>query len=125
MTWLWIAAGGALGSLARHGVFLVSARGPGVAFPLGTLCVNALGSLAFGMLAGWLQNEGSARLELRAFALAGFLGAFTTFSTYAWQSVELLQARAFLLLAANLLANNALALAGAWLGWRWMVRGAG
>lgn len=87
MTWLCIALGGALGSLARHGLSLALAN---ATFPLGTFTANALGSLAIGIAAGmWEMPQRSTPVPM--FVMTGFCGGFTTFSTFSLQTLELFQ----------------------------------
>ena len=89
---LLVAAGGALGSMARFGLGLLAARlAPNASWPLGTFSANGLGGLAMGLLVGWLAFRGGAHQEsIRLFAAVGLLGGFTTLSTYAEQSRSLL-----------------------------------
>jgi CrcB protein len=90
MTWLAVALGGALGSLARHGVNVVTARSIGRALPYATFTVNIIGSFTIGLLAGLLAAE---RMDmtpaLRAFVFVGVLGGFTTFSSYMLDTLTL------------------------------------
>lgn len=94
MTALWIALAGALGSLCRFGVARLLP--PGLThFPWATLIVNVLGSLAMGLAAARLAALG--HLDTR-FALAlttGFLGGFTTYSSFALDTVSILEKRNF------------------------------
>ncbi len=79
-----VAMGGALGSLARWAC-AESFAGPGPAgggFPWSTLLVNVVGSLALGVLAGWMERRPAAPWWLRPLLAVGVLGGFTTFSTY-------------------------------------------
>lgn len=80
---LAIACGGALGALARHKVGSIAMHLFGTGFPYGTIMVNIVGSFLLGLLAGGLAFKFSLPLELRAFLIVGFCGAFTTFSTFA------------------------------------------
>ncbi|MCR9256818.1 MAG: fluoride efflux transporter CrcB [Alphaproteobacteria bacterium] len=80
---LAVAAGGAAGAVARY---LVSGWAMGLAgggFPVGTVTVNVLGSVAMGILIEFLALRGHLPLEVRGLIVVGFLGAFTTFSTFA------------------------------------------
>lgn len=89
MSWLYVALGGALGSLARHGVGLALADAVG--FPWGTLAVNWLGSALIGVAFG-LGLSGEARLLL----VTGFLGGFTTFSAFSLETATLAERSATL-----------------------------
>ena len=91
MVWIAIAAGGALGSMARHGVnVLVHGRWPTMRFPLATAIVNIVGCLVIGLLAGLIMSERiSPRLYWREFVFVGILGGFTTFSTFGLDTITL------------------------------------
>ena len=91
MVWLVIAVGGALGSMARHGVnVLVHGRWPMMRFPLATFLVNVAGCLVIGLLAGLIiSGRISPRLYWREFVFVGILGGFTTFSTFGLDTVTL------------------------------------
>ena len=85
---LLIAIGGAVGSLARYGLGGL-VQGNRMGFPIGTLVVNMLGCLAMGLLARWLKI-GLAGPQLRLLFGIGFLGGFTTFSTFSLEALNLL-----------------------------------
>jgi CrcB protein len=108
---LWLAAAGALGTLARYGLGGLVQRLSASSFPWGTLAVNGLGCLAFGFV--WTLAEERLLLssETRTVALIGFMGAFTTFSTYAFETGAMLRDAEWALAAGNLLAHNVLGLA--------------
>jgi CrcB protein len=89
---LAIAAGGALGALLRYWTSIAVHARLGMAFPYGTLAVNVLGSLLMGFLYIWLIDRMAAGPALRAFLLIGVLGAFTTFSTFSMETLNLLEA---------------------------------
>jgi CrcB protein len=88
-TLLLIALGGALGSVARHGVNQISLRFLGSDFPWGTLGVNVLGSLLIGCLAGYFAHISHWPQEVRTFCIVGFLGGFTTFSAFSLDGILL------------------------------------
>lgn len=81
-TILSIAAGGALGAVCRHGVNTGMAALLGMNFPWGTLTVNVLGSFIMGVLISFFAHFWQPPQELRVLLVTGFLGAFTTFSTF-------------------------------------------
>jgi CrcB protein len=77
-----IAAGGALGALMRHAVNTGMAHWLGMNFPWGTLVVNVLGSFAMGILISVFAHFWQPPQEIKLLLITGFLGAFTTFSTF-------------------------------------------
>jgi CrcB protein len=79
-TFLQVALGGALGSMARYGTGLVVARLGGGGWPVATLAVNVVGSLVMGIAFVWLAERGLMRAV--PFLMAGLLGGFTTFSAF-------------------------------------------
>ena len=118
MVWLAIAVGGALGSVARHGVnVLIHDRWPLLRFPLATLIVNVAGCLIIGVLAGLVMAE---RIELRfywrEFLLVGVLGGFTTFSSFSLETLELARGATLAAAGLNVALSLTLCLFGAWLG---------
>lgn len=114
-----VALGGALGALARYAVAGWVQTGLGVAFPAGTFAVNAAGSLLLGLFARLAEGWALAP-ETRALVAIGFLGAFTTFSTFSVEGLALLQAgdwgRAALYLGGGVAVGLAAAAAGLALG---------
>ena len=111
-----IGAGGLLGACARHlfGVWIVSRLGVGS--PVATMVVNVAGSFLLALFLGWSLRQGLLAPQVRLFVTVGFCGAFTTFSTYAWESMALARDGQWLALTGNFLGNNLLCLAGAFLG---------
>jgi CrcB protein len=86
MNWLWVAAGGAIGSVLRYGVWRLWPAAPG-GFPVPTLTVNLLGSFAIGLLYMWLiARAGVSGDGARLFWMTGVLGGFTTYSAFALES---------------------------------------
>lgn len=86
---LAIASGGAIGAVLRHFVGMLSLKVMGAGFPYGTLSVNVLGSFLMGALIAYLAHHWSPPQEMRAFLTVGFLGAFTTFSTFSLDAITL------------------------------------
>lgn len=110
-----IAAGGALGALARHGAGLALPSAPG-SFPLATFLVNVAGCLLIGVLIVAVTEVGTAHPLVRPFLATGFLGGFTTFSTYATDAHELVRAGRPATAAAYIVGTVAVAVAATWLG---------
>ncbi len=88
---LAIAGGGAIGALLRYWVSNGVYAAMGRAFPYGTLFVNVVGSLAMGVLFVLLVDRLAAGPGTRAFLMVGLLGAFTTFSTFSMETVNLIE----------------------------------
>ncbi len=107
---LLIALGGAVGTLARYGTHVLS-RGLGerASFPIGTLIVNLLGCFVIGYTHGLLIDR--VREEYRLAIVVGFLGGFTTFSTFAWDTAGLLRDGQTTRAMINVVASNALGIA--------------
>lgn len=90
---LILAAGGALGTLARVGTVALSARLVGTVFPWGTFIVNAVGCFAFGFIFALSKHHLPMSANAKLLVLTGFMGAYTTFSTYAFESAQLMLTR--------------------------------
>ena len=116
-TLCWIAAGGAVGALARFGVVYAIGRG-GVPFPWGTLTVNVAGSLAVGMLVGALGRRAGFAEMAQPFLVVGLLGAFTTFSAFSMETVLLLEDAKWAATLAYILLSVVLCVTAAWAGLR-------
>jgi CrcB protein len=116
---LLISLGAALGANARYWIGVWAARHLGVAFPYGTFFVNVTGSLALGFLVTLTSEHIPISPELRLLLAVGFLGAYTTFSSFAVESLTLAQNSGHWHGLLNIFANNlvglACALAGMWL----------
>lgn len=114
-----LALGGSLGAMARW--FLhqaVDQRWPSASpFPLGILVVNGLGCFAFGLLMGWLEDRHWAGESLRLAIFTGFLGSFTTFATFGWNTLDLLRQGQMWLAGVNILASVIIGLVAVWGGY--------
>ncbi|KAA5607645.1 fluoride efflux transporter CrcB [Roseospira marina] len=95
-----VAAGGAVGAVARYTVTSVVPRVLGHGFPWGTVVVNVVGSLIMGFLIDILARRWSAPPEARVFLVTGVLGAFTTFSTFSLDAATLYERGALMASAA-------------------------
>ena len=122
MAWLSVAIGGALGSVARHGMnHLIHGRWPLMKFPLATLIVNLVGCAIIGLLAGLVMSERiHLRFYWREFVFVGILGGFTTFSTFGLDTITLVKSHSTAAATWNVLAQVGLGLigvqAGIWIG---------
>ena len=119
MIWIAVAAGGALGSLARHAVNLFFAHALERAVPYATAAVNTAGSLVIGLLAGLLAT-GRLHMspELRTFVFVGILGGFTTFSSFMLDTFTLGHGGDHALAFWNVAGQTSLGLALVWAGYR-------
>ena len=93
VTWTMLVAmgiGGALGAVARFAVSRQVNLWLGAMIPWGTLAVNVLGSFLLGFLVAWFRSRTALSPEWQALWTVGFLGAFTTFSTFSLETIELL-----------------------------------
>lgn len=113
-----IGSGGFVGAVARYGLSgWVHRQMPLTEFPYGTLLVNLLGCFLIGLVFGLVETRQLFGPELRAFLLIGILGAFTTFSTFGYETFALIREAAFLRAFANVGLNVFLGLALVWLGY--------
>ena len=90
MLWLWVALGGAVGAVSRYLVAGYVQKAVGIAFPLGTMTVNVLGSFIIGFFIHYALEYLAMPPQVRALVVVGFLGAFTTFSSFSYETVSLL-----------------------------------
>jgi CrcB protein len=113
---LLISLGAILGANARYWVGVWAAGRFGVGFPHGTLLVNVTGCFLIGLLNGLGESRLPVSPEVRFFAAVGFLGAYTTFSSFGFESINLLRAGSAGLAALNILGNLLLGFAAVVLG---------
>ena len=113
---LAVAAGGALGSVARYLVGIGAGKWLGAGFPWGTLIVNVSGSFLIGVLAEAFALKWDAGLAARAFLIVGICGGFTTFSTFSLDFVVLVGRNAMLPALLYALASVGLSIGGLYAG---------
>ncbi|BBW95332.1 fluoride efflux transporter CrcB [Geobacillus icigianus] len=109
---LWVMIGGFFGAICRYAVSRWGAR-RSPRLPLGTLIVNLLGSF----LLGWLAGSGAADAE-KLLVGTGFMGAFTTFSTFKWESVQMMQQRQWAKVSGYVAVTYSCGILLAWVGWQ-------
>ena len=118
VTYLWIAIGGALGSVARYGASNLFANWFGANFPWGTLIVNVSGSFVIGFFATLTGLEGRLLVgsDVRLFVMVGVCGGYTTFSAFSLQTLNLIREGHVADAGLNIGASVALCLLAVWLG---------
>jgi CrcB protein len=114
---VYVALGGALGSVARYLLSTAVHRYTAAGFPYGTFTVNIVGCAVFGLIVGLAEHRIELTPAVRAFFLVGILGGFTTFSAFTFDTIELLRTAAFLRAALNIVGQVALGLLALWLGY--------
>lgn len=110
---LWIGLGGFVGANARYLVNRAALNWLGPGYPYGTLVVNFSGSLLLGFFLVWTTERVLADYHLRLLVAIGFCGAYTTFSSFSFETLKLFEQGHYWLATSNVLSNNLLALAGA------------
>lgn len=109
--YLWVSLGGVFGACARYFLSRLSAKILGAGFPWGTLFINISGSFLLGLFLVYSAERALVDPRWRLMIAIGFCGAYTTFSSYAFESMAYFQQGNWLLFSANVLANNLLCLA--------------
>src|SRR5271170_2878932 len=119
MTYLWVALGGALGSMARYGFSGGIAAITGGTFPYGTMFVNVTGAVLIGFLASLSAAESPFFIPApaRIFLMTGICGGYTTFSTFSLESFNLLREGDILPAFANMLFSVVLCVLAVWIGY--------
>lgn len=111
---LIVAAGGALGAVARYGIGRLL---PATGWPWATLTVNVVGGLLMGLLTGWLAFRGGVNSESpRLFAAVGVLGGFTTFSAFSLETALMIERRQLAMAGGYVAASVALSVLALFIG---------
>jgi CrcB protein len=118
ITYVWVALGGALGSVARFGCSSLAARWFGETFPWGTLIINVVGSFVIGFFATMTGPDGRLLVapDMRQFVMVGICGGYTTFSSFSLQTLNLARAGDWLGAGGNIVSSVVLCLLAVWLG---------
>ncbi len=118
LTYLFIALGGALGSVARYAASATIARSVSEVFPWGTLFVNVTGCFIIGLFAMLTGPHGRILVppDVRQFFMVGVCGGYTTFSSFSLQTLTLARAGDMVRAGGNVVASVLFCLIGVWLG---------
>jgi fluoride exporter len=114
--YFWVALGAVAGACLRFFVSRLAAKLIAADFPYGTLIINVTGSLILGFFMIWTTERVLADVKWRWLIAVGFCGGYTTFSSFAFESMALFQEGRYLLFAANILLSNLLCLGSTLLG---------
>jgi CrcB protein len=121
IAYLWVAIGGALGSVGRFWLNGIISNRFGETFPWGTMLVNISGSFIIGLIGALTVPEGrmdsSSRAFVTQFLMIGICGGYTTFSSFSLQTLNLLRDREWLYAGGNMALSVVLCLVAVWLGW--------
>lgn len=108
--YLWVSLGGILGVNLRYFLSRIITRFSDAAFPYGTLLINITGSLVLGFFLAWTTERVLADPRWRLLVAIGFCGSYTTFSSYAFETMSYFEQGHWTLFFTNILANNVLCL---------------
>jgi len=121
LAYLWVAIGGALGSVSRFWLSGFVAERYGETFPWGTIVINITGSFVIGIIAALAIPEGRLDSQSRAFAtqflMYGICGGYTTFSSFSLQTLNLLRDREWLYAGGNVILSVVLCMIAVWFGY--------
>ena len=121
MAYLWVAIGGALGSVARFWVDGIVSSRFGGAFPWGILVINVSGSFVIGVIGALASPTGRLDSPTRTFAtqflMIGICGGYTTFSAFSWHTLRMLREGEWLYAGGNVMLSVLLCLIAVWLGY--------
>ena len=120
MTWLLVGLGGALGSMARHGLnHLIHQRQLSSTFPAGIFTINIVGSVIIGVVSGLVvSSRWTLSSDARTFVIVGLLGGFTTFSSFSFDTLALIRDGHMGQAVWNVVGQVGLSLIGVWAGFK-------
>ena len=113
-----VAIGGAAGALARYCTVVIYQRYALSTFPLAILIVNVIGSLLFGLFWAYAEDRDWISENMRLLVLTGFMGSFTTFSTFAFDEAMFIRSGNWAIFVTNFLISNIAALVAVLIGFR-------
>ncbi|HXF11361.1 MAG TPA: fluoride efflux transporter CrcB [Desulfuromonadaceae bacterium] len=121
IAYLWVAMGGAIGSVSRFWLNGIISSRLGETFPWGTVIINITGSFLIGFFAAITSSEGrldsESRLLVTRLLMIGVCGGYTTFSSFSLQTLNLLRDREWLYAGGNVILSVVLCMIGVWLGY--------
>lgn len=116
LKYLLIGTGGFIGSILRYLTSVNAYKILGEKFPYGTLIVNVLGCMLIGFIAEISENRFLISSEVRTFLMIGFLGGYTTFSTFGYETFTLLQDKDYTTAIINILLSVVVCITAVWIG---------
>ncbi|HEY9777571.1 MAG TPA: fluoride efflux transporter CrcB [Planktothrix sp.] len=117
MSYLIVFLGAGLGGVFRYLMSPAVQQKTGWVFPIGTFSVNILGCFVIGLLGQLAESKGLLSGEVRLFLFVGILGGFTTFSSFGYETFQLMRDGEIMYAAANAVGQVVLGLVFVWLGW--------
>lgn len=114
--YLWVSVGAVAGANLRYFISRLAAKLISTDFPYGTLLINVTGSLLVGFFLAWTTERVLVDPKWRMLVAIGFCGSYTTFSSFAYESIAYFEQGHWMLFATNILLNNLMCLAAVLLG---------
>jgi CrcB protein len=115
MNFLIVGLGGFFGAISRYAIYLFEGRFNNI-FPFATLFINTLGCLATGVLMGWAVKTNPQFRQFIILGSIGFIGSFTTYSTFSAETIQLVRANQMLYAFSNVALNLVLGFTAIWIG---------